>query len=229
MKKHLLWTTLLIVTLLSSTNAQVYEKKTVHSGESISAISYYLFPSFEDAAVKLKNGGTLLSKMNFNLLICQIQFINEHGDTLNIAKPADIETITFDSSLFFYNEGYYQICSPNDAVKFAVLRQVSYVPVKIDALGLKDRTGTGVESSTSFFTKSELKDLLMDEDVDINKKTSYFLTTDNKEMIKATKSAFIKLFSENRDRIQTYLKESKTDFNKEGDLKKLYNFCTSLQ
>ena len=109
MKKLVSLNAILIACFFSLAHAQVYERKTAHTGESLSQLSYYLLPSFTDTEVKLKNGGQLSAKMNFNLLICQRRFIDPHGDTLNIAKPEDINIIAFDSSSFFYNKGYYGI------------------------------------------------------------------------------------------------------------------------
>ena len=88
-----------------SLKAQVYRKKIVHAGETISDRSYYLFPSFTDARVKLKTGGSLSSKMNFNLLICEMQFISPGNDTLVISNPENVDSILFSNNTFFFNNG----------------------------------------------------------------------------------------------------------------------------
>ena len=217
---------LFIAGSLTSTNAQVYERKTVHSGESLSAISYYLFPSYEDAAVIFKNGKSGRSKMNFNLLLCQMRYINSHGDTLYIAEPADIESITFDSTSFFFDEGYYQIVAMTDSVKLAVLRKVSFSPVKIGAFGLQNRIGNGIQSYSSFLVPGiGVTEMKVAEDLDINTEITCFLIDANGSRLKASKAVFMQLFSKYRNQIKTYLKENKTNFNKENDLERLFNFC----
>ncbi|MGH2648572.1 MAG: hypothetical protein ACRDE8_13430, partial [Ginsengibacter sp.] len=120
------------------------------------------------------------------------------------------------------------ILTAADSVSLAVLRKVSYQPVKIGALGLPNHTGTGVESDTSLFVSSGEKKLSINEDVDVIKVTSYFLITPNGEMVKANKSGFLKLFSKNSQRIKIFVKETKPSFNKETDLKKLFGFCVNL-
>jgi hypothetical protein len=87
MKRYFPLAVIALICFSYSVKAQVFRKKIVHSGESISDRSYYLFPSFADATVKLKAGGSLSSKMNFNLLICDMQFINPANDTLVISNP----------------------------------------------------------------------------------------------------------------------------------------------
>jgi hypothetical protein len=227
MNKNIWLTAILLVSFLISLKAQVYDKKTVHAGQSLAEVSYYLFPSFRDAKVQFKKGGELVSKLNFNLLICQMQFIDPKGDTLNLARPDDIDEIDFDSTSFFYNEGYYQVLADIDGTRLAVLRKVSYEPIKIGALGLRNHSGTGTEEEGSFVHKSGDKEL--NEDVDITKETTFFLIAGNGEIIRANRSGFLKVFSKNSQSIKTYIKENKPDFNKESDLKKLFRFCTNVQ
>jgi len=210
-----------------SLKAQVYRKKIVHAGETISDRSYYLFPSFTDATVKLKTGGSLSSKMNFNLLICEMQFISPGNDTLVISNPENVDSILFSNNAFFFNKGYYEILSSIDSVKLAVLRKVSYEPIKIGALGLPDHSGTGIQSDTSVVTYTGERKLVMNEDVEIASETAYFLITDSAAFNKANKASFVKAFPEKEELIRDYLKQNKIDFNKETDLEKLFEFCAA--
>ena len=226
MKKHYLLLALFLYGF-NNVHAQLYKKKTMHTGETIASESTYLFPAFSNATVKLKNGGTLNSTMNFNLLICQMQFIGPDKDTLVLTKPAEIDSIIFDNDVFFFNNGFYEILLSSDSVKLAVLRRASYEPVKIGALGISNSSGTGMQSYTSIITYAGSKNLVINEDIDITTETAYFLIR-NKEMIKVNKSGFIKIFPSKESNIQTYLKQNKIDFNKEADLKKLFAYCTTL-
>ena len=226
MKKYYLF--LLTICIFNITHAQVYRKKTMHAGETIASASTYLFPAFTNAIVKLKNGGMLNSNMNFNLLICEMQFIDPGNDTLVLSKPEEIDSIIFDSNVFFFNKGYYQIIALSDSFKLVLLRRASYEPVKIGALGLPNHSGAGMQSFTSINTYAGSKKLVINEDIDITSETVYFLISNNKEMIKVNKAGFIKIFPSKKADIQTYLKENKTDFNKETDIKRLFAYCTTL-
>lgn len=205
-------------------HAQLYKKKTMHTGETIASESTYLFPAFTNAMVKLKNGGVLYSTMNFNLLICEMQFIGADKDTLVLTKPEEIDSIIFDNDVFFFNKGFYEILASSDSVKLAVLRRASYEPVKIGALGISNSSGTGMQSYTSIVTYAGPKNLVINEDINITTETAYFLIRNNKEMIKVNKSGFIKISPSKEPDIQTYLKQHKVDFNKEADIKKLFAF-----
>jgi hypothetical protein len=208
-----------------SSNAQVFRKKIIHAGESVSDASYYLFPSFAYAAVKLKSG-TLNSKMNFNLLLCQMQFINVDNDTLVISSPENIDSIQLNNNVFFFNNGYYQVLGSSDSVKLAVLRKVSYVPIKIGALGLPNYSGTGEQTYTSVVATVGEKKLIMSEDVEVTSETDYLLITNGTQFNKVNKEAFIKAFPQQEEKLRSYFKQYRVNFNKEGDLKKLFQFCS---
>jgi hypothetical protein len=227
MKKYCLLPIIAVLCFCFSAKGQVYHKKTIHSGESISDLSYYLFPSFSEATVKLKNGGAFKSKMNFNLLICDMQFIDPKNDTLVISNPENIDSILFDKNVFFFNKGYYQVFASVAQFKVAVFRKVTFQPIKIGALGLPNYSGTGIQSYTSVITSTGEKKLVMNEDVEITSETAYFLITNDKEFNKANKDAFIKAFPGSKEKIQAYLKQNKVDFNKDADLEKLLQFCTT--
>lgn len=208
--------------------AQTSEKKTVHAGESLSSVSYYLFPEFTNAIVKLKNGSVFKPKMNFNLTICQMEFISPQGDTLVIAEPATVDSIYVNNEVFFFsNNIYYQVIASAGSVKLAVERAASFIPIKMGALGLPDRVGSGIETYKSFFLYTGLKTLVANEDIEITVKTTYMLVSGNTQFNRANKNAFIKAFPANEQKIKTYLKENKISFDKAGDLERLFQFCSA--
>ena len=40
--------------------------------------------------------------MNFNMLLCDMQFIDPKGDTLEISKTEDIDSIQFKNAVFYF-------------------------------------------------------------------------------------------------------------------------------
>lgn len=214
-----------ILFICSANYAQNYTQKTVYNGESIADKSYFLFPSFQDATVKMKRGGSLMYKMNFNLLICAMQFINANNDTLIIAKPEEIDTITLNDEQFYFNNGYYQLLATSDSANLVVLRTASYEPLKIGAMGLPNHSGSGIQSYSSLDSYLGEGKLTMNEDVEITNETSYFLVNSSGEKMKADKAGFIKCFPAKANNISFYLKQKNIKFSKEADLKKLFDYC----
>jgi len=216
---------ILLTTLISNRSiSQVYEKKVLHAGESLSAINYFLFPTFADGSVNLKNGGVIPEKMNFNLVLSQIQFIGPKGDSLVLSKPESIDSLHFGGSVFFYKDGYFEIPSGTDSVRLAIFRTVSYEPMKIGALGIATHGG-GMQSYTSIIAENGEKSLTVNEDVSITEKTSFFFLKPDGEMQPASKSNLLKIFSNKKLVIENYLKSDKVNFNKVPDLIRALHFC----
>ncbi len=205
--------------------AQSYERKIIHSTDNFSDFVTWQFPSFEDAIVRFRNGGTLATKMNFNRLFCSMQFINPKGDTLEIAKPDDIDSIRFSHSTFFYKNSYFEVIGAAGPVKLIVSRKVSIAFVKLGAMGLPARnvsTGDYVDYTVSM----KLLEIHADQDIYVNEKTEYFLSNKGGELMKAGKSNFLDVFYSDKNSIEKYLKSNKINFNKQNDLEKLFQFCT---
>ena len=215
MKKYIFFCVAILELLALSVNAQVYDRKSVRSGENLSDYAYYLFPSFSDGIMKSKDGSKSESKMNFNMLYCQMQFIGPNGDTLNIAKPEDIDSVRLNNNSFFYNKGYFEIIEDFDSVKLVVLRKVSYEPVKIGAMGQPSHA-TSIDSYESLLVddRAESKKLTLNQDLDIVLISTYFLMRGNGDMVTANKKNFLDFFAGGKQNIESYLKSQKTDFKK---------------
>ena len=56
--------------------------------------------------------------------------------------------------------------------------------------------------------------------------TSFFLISKNGEFIEATKTNFLKMFTNDKTSIEHFIKLNKTNFNRQDDLEKLFHFCT---
>ena len=106
-----------------SVAAQVHDRKVIHADENISDYFIYRFPSFDQATVLFKNGISSTYKMNFNMLLCTMQFIDPKGDTLEISKPEDIDSIRLNNSTFFFKDHYFEIVAAIDSVKLVVSRK----------------------------------------------------------------------------------------------------------
>lgn len=223
MKKPILFAIVILAFQNLSLTAQVFEKRTLKSGQNWFEFAYYLFPSFAEGSAKVKSGGQSIYKMNFNMLLCQMQFINEHGDTLNI-DPAEIDSIIVNNKTFFYKKGYYEVVADFDSVKLLVLRNVKYEPVKTGAMGLPSH-GNSIDSYATLRDENDTKQLILNEDLDIYLESTYFLAKKNGDMVTATKSNFLSSFKKNKPDIQQFIKSNKLNFNKESDLEKLLDFC----
>ena len=64
--------------------------------------------------------------------------------------------------------------------------------------------------------------LVINQDVILIENISWFFTNSNTNLVKASKTNLLKLLpAEKQTKAETYLKQNKTNFEKENDLKKL--------
>lgn len=226
MKKHLLIIFPILVLQHFSLEAQVFERKTLKAGQNWNEFVYYLFPAFTDGTVKIKNGGQAISKINFNMMLCQMQFIGPHGDTLSFSNPEEIDSIRVNDKCFFYKKNYFEILNDFDSVKLVVSRTVKYEPVKLGAMGIPAH-GVSIDNYATLRDDNDSKPLILNVDLDVVIESAYLLMQKNGGMSIANKSNFLKLFGKNKPGLEGYLKSNKINFNKESDLIKLIDFCVS--
>ena len=207
--------------------AQQEDKTIIHAGDSLSKFYTYLFPSFGDATVKMRDGRSVTYQMNFNTLLCDMQFINRKGDSLVITNPADIDSILLDSCSFIYDykKGYFQILAVCGAVSLAVHRQTTFDPVPFGAMGAKSQVG-GVEMINSVSNRQGTVPLTLNEDIYVLKRTSFLLYYKGGGIENAGKADFMRIYNGDKKSFDQFVKTNQIDFNKPDDLEKLFKFCT---
>ena len=196
-------------------------------GDSISHHYSYLFPSFKEATVKFRDGRHFTYKMNFNTLLCDMQFINAKGDTLAITNGELIDSIQLDSSYFIfdYKKGYFQIIAVSDAARLAIYRRSTFQPVQKGGMGESKQSG-GVEMINAIGSRQGTTPLVLNQDIYVVRKTTYFLIYKSGEMENAGKAAFMKIYDGDEKSFEQYVKANKINFNEQGDLEKIFHFCT---
>ena len=206
----------------------INDKLIIHAGDSLSKHVSWLFPSFRDATVKFRDGRSVVYKMNFNLLLADMQFIGQRGDTMVITNPVDIDSIRLDSCSFIYNhhEGYFQILLAADRVSLAIHRRTTIQPVPIGGEGSNGSSG-GVEMINAISNRQGAMPLVLNENMYVWENTSFVLYYKDEMSENAGKAAFLKLYNGDRKSFDQFVKTNKIDFNKQGDLEKLFHFCTS--
>ncbi len=202
-------------------------KEVIHAEENLADHFTYRFPVFEEAAVLLKSGGTIKYRMNLNMLLCSMLFINEKGDTMEVEEPDVIDSIRFKNSTFFLREGYCEVIAANGPFKLAVSRTATSQVVTLGAMGAPARNYSVQLMNSYRYNKFSLPtNLQVNQDIYIFDKTEYLLINETGEFIKASRNNFLKTFSSDKKNIEDFLKSNKTNFNTQHELEKLFHFCT---
>ncbi len=210
--------------ILQGLYTEAQDTEIIHAGDNLSDYFTYRFPSFANATILFKNGTLSMAKMNFNTFLCKMQFIETTGDTLVVSKPEEIDSIRLNDRSFFYNKGYFEIIATYDSVKLAVLRKINIDVVVTGALGITSHTAN-VENYDSYITSTAPKKLQFKDDLSVKKEMIYSLIGKNGVIVNASRSGFLKIFTNDKKSIEIFLKSNKINFNSQTDLEKLFLFC----
>ena len=225
MQKTTLLLALLLVAISSKLYSQHYQTISYKSGENLALHKDYIYPSFQPGEVFFLKGGKAPYSMNFSTLTCQIEFINLKGDTLIISKPDEISVVTIDSSVFIYKKGFIQVLAANKNVQLGLQRKVRYEQVKLGAMDMPNLTTAQMNYDELLNTQGTSNYLILRENMVVKKENKFLLRTSNNEEITASKSGFLQLFESSKPGLKDFIKKEKTDFYKEADLVKLFNYC----
>ena len=202
---------------------------TIKAGEDVSALykHIYKYPVFSAGTVSFNDGTIARSKMNLNLLLEVMQFINDKGDTLALDDENTIKHITVGADTFFFQEGYLQLVSTYGKTELAARQKIKFLNEKnIGAYGLSTATHTIDNYNTlrAFGTYS----LKLNKDLIYSKEKKYFFNKGNNGFIIANKKNILKVFSDKKSRVEKYLEEKKPDYNNEEDLKNLFVYLSTF-
>lgn len=190
----------------------------------------YRFPQFKKGEIIFIAGQTANALLNYNLLLNEIHYIDRQGDTLALDQEQLIKHLSIDSSTFYYDQkrGYQELISDYKTLKLTRHQQLRIVNrEKLSAYGQATaassiRSYSAIEGGNTYY-KLNPSDILT-----LNKQINFFLIDNNKRCFAANKPNILKLFSQHKKQIESYLQKNKVDFTKAEDLQKLLLFCSQL-
>jgi hypothetical protein len=225
--KHGLISILVLLTSISYLSAQNNELVTVKAGNKI--LDYfpfqerYLYPQFTPGKVIFNNDIFSATKLNYNILMGEMQFIQSR-DTLIIANKKDVKQIEVASDTFYYDKGYHRLISDGGGIKLTEKEYIKLKEVlKKDSYGTTS-SGSATTSYGSLPVEGNFYKLTANEDMVFQKVQEYYIATSTSGFVPLKKKSLKKIFPKKNHAIQNYLKSNKVDFNSKADLIKLTDF-----
>ena len=219
-----------ILILNISLSAQKNELITVKAGTKI--LDYfpiqerYRYPEFISGRVLFKNGIYSDTWLNYNFLMGEMEFIKSR-DTLSIINKKDIRYVVVAQDTFFYDKGYLELIS-GGPVKVVLKQYIKLKEVlKKDSYGTSS-SGSATNSYGTLPVDGNFYKLAANEDMVFQKTLEYYLSTPSGSFAPFNKKSVLRLFPQNEDVINAYLKSSKVDFNKREDLIRLAEYLRKL-
>ena len=215
----------------NQSSAQTITTIRVKTGEDLTAVykEMYRFPQFTYGKVYFMNKDSATGRLNYNMLMGKMQFIDKRGDTLILSDNNPIRLVAIDTNLFYCNkEGCVELIAGLPPAELVVSSHLKLADEqKIGAYGLPTSSQT-IENTNSFKANASDYHLLLNKDLVFTKEISYYLIDANKNFITANKRNLQKLFSKQKDSIENYLKENPVDFKSEADLKNLFSYLAKI-
>ncbi|HEX8279691.1 MAG TPA: hypothetical protein VF540_13395 [Segetibacter sp.] len=219
----------LMFLIQATVHSQNSKKITVAYGNSISDVvsfkELYSYPEFIEGKVLFKDGTAYAPKLNYNLFLGQIQFINPKGDTLVLNNENTLKYILIGQDSFFYDKGYFRVLTGFSKMKLGVQQRIKVADKqKIGAFG-QPSSGAGIETYDRIVQTNQLS--LM-ENIILSKETKYYIGNTNNEFYPCSKKRLFAIFPKHQEVIESYVRENQTNFNKQEDLIKLLGFLENL-
>lgn len=215
--------------------AQTNEKFRVKSDEAIEkaipAHQRYRYEHFRQGEITFHGDKKASALLNYNLLLEEMQFVNFTKDTLSLADEHLIKYIRIGQNQFYYDErdGFVEKLVDYPLVKLAVHQKfITINTEKMGAYGQSSAVSSIKNYNSIATTNGQRQNLVLKGDVVLAIESTFYVVDQNDRIYKANKSALRKIFPEQKQAIQEYMKAESIDMDSEEDLRKLLQYCSEL-
>lgn len=194
---------------------------------SNSSSPQYLFPEFSKSTVKLKNGQTHSTMMNYNI-VSQNMVFEKNDKLMDLMNTEFIDTIFMQNSKFIPAGKFFQEVVIEGPVSFFIQHKGRLEPLgKPAAYG-----GTSQTSSTSTYTGvntgAGYYNLKIPDDVVVKVEPVYWIRKSDVMFQFTSKKEFLEIFPDQADKINQFIKKNRIKMYNRSDLIKLVDYCNEL-
>lgn len=228
-KSLLLSITILTGTLLHAQDSvEMRIKPRMKIEEVIPFRKLYVYPQFTAGIVGLNEGGFVSALLDYNLLLQEMQFINDLGDTLALSDESGVKFVVIKSDTFLYNKGFYQVIQTFDNVKLAKRQDLHIADIQKKGANDFPYSAGAIDTYNHQFGATGYN-LLSSQDVILGEGIRYYISVDENNFVQALKKNLYDGFDERHsNEIMKYIKDQNVNLNKEPDLIILCKFLSSL-
>jgi hypothetical protein len=174
----------------------------IHPIKVIPATERFVYPKFQSGVLHFSTGKKSDEfLLNYNTFAQEIQLLDSNGDTVALDnKISIVEFIQIQSDFYFWDMrlGYFLVLTKEEPLN--LLKRIKWKSIDFSK---------GVSSYQKTYDY-------------------YFLIASPNRVVKAEKSALMKIFPNARQEINSHLSEINMDFNNESSLRELITFCNGL-
>ena len=114
----------------------------VKVNDVIPAEASYHYKDFMSGKVVFRDENVSEGKLNYSMLMDEMHFINERGDTLAVDNEPTISYVSIDKDTFYFDKGYFMLIKNYQSIKLCIKQGFRFGD-------RKKKAAYGMESSTS--------------------------------------------------------------------------------
>ena len=191
----------------------------------------YRFPAFQEGIIYYNSAVPAKASLNFNQLLGEMHFISPKGDTLALDNLYQVKVINIGEAKFYYdpaNKSFGEVIADFNTVKLLITHRFRPSD-KESGVAYDQYSNTSATTKYGTYTvNGRTQKLNINEYQVFAKRANYFISDQNNQFHLVNKGNILKIFSKHKAVVEKYIKDNRTDFQKEEDLKKLLSFCTQL-
>ncbi|MDR2814338.1 MAG: hypothetical protein LBB79_06765 [Prevotellaceae bacterium] len=190
----------------------------------MSGATQYLLPQFTDGTVMFNTGERASAKLNYNILLEQMQFIGDDSSVMAIANLEAVQYVSIGKRFFVkYKSAFIEVLLDGE-VQLGVARKLRIVDHRKDG-GYGGATSLMKVESVSAMDGAPADHLTGTEELIFEESRIYYLIKNLKPKV-ANKKTFIKAFPACKEEIA---KQKDVDYSKEEQLRALVILCQSVE
>lgn len=208
------------------------EKETIAVKAGHSLLDYftvserYLYPEFTRGHAVMKTGVYSEREFNYNFLSGEMDFI-QNSDTMEISNSIDIKFIVIAQDTFYYDKGYI-LQIKNSIPKIGLKERIEFKEIlKKDPYGVRSQ-GEASTAYNAIASDANYYKLKANHDIIFERSRTYYISTHKSGYIVYSKKNVFKLFPKQNEKIKSFVKSNKIDFDIEEDLFRLAEYIEKL-
>ncbi len=225
------FTILIFSVLLFSMNLSAQNNRIILAKAGTKITDYYpynerfLYPEFVPGQVFFKNGTVNTVNLNYFYITGEIEFL-QGTDTMFISKKKDLLNVVAQDT-FYFDNGYIRVLSGGE-IKLGLKQYVKLKDVlKEGAMGTVNRVSS-IDTFNSVWADGNSFGLIPNENIEVQMTLEYYLFKPDNGFVHFNKKNVQQLFPEYSDKIKSYIKSNKVNFDSRNDLMKFTDFLRSL-
>jgi hypothetical protein len=192
----------------------------------------YLYKQFNQGTVHYRNGQSPTARLNYNLLLREMQFIHFTGDTLTLDLESMIRRVSLNDEEFIYDlkKGFLKIIENYGNVKLGLDQSIQVAGMDKEG-GYGQSSGVYSIKTINTFSSgnSSIAKLDIKGDVVYSQKKVYYLVDQNSLVFPVSRKRILRLYNRNKSEILDYLEENPVKFSELEEVRRLLSYCKSLQ